>query len=174
MVATARAPPAKRNPPGLDPNDALQCQPLKSAWRTADAAVKAGLGATARGEEAAETYALSPEKRLRVGGAVERAFGFRWPANLCPDDALLGKLERFYHKKYRFTPRIQETRNVLERGTHASKVLAQVRRETDPLTEESFGAVPTRVNEEDVGGDQTLTWLQFDFNTKGTTLGSFM
>ena len=61
-----------------------------------------------------------------MDGAVERAYGFRWPANLCPDDSLLGKLERFYHKKYRFTPRIQETRNVLERGTHASKVLLAV------------------------------------------------
>ena len=64
-------------PAGLDTGDAFACQPLKSAWRAADAAVKAGLGAAARGEESTETYALTPEKRLRVDGAVEKAFGFR-------------------------------------------------------------------------------------------------
>ena len=103
-------------PVGLDPDDAFQCQPLRTAWRNAEAAVKASLGAAARGEESIETYAFTPEKRQRVDGAVEKAFGFRWPANLCPDDSLLGKLERFYHKKYKYTPKIQETRNVLERG----------------------------------------------------------
>ena len=39
-------------PAGLDPADAVACQPLKTAWRTAEAIVKADLDARARGEDA--------------------------------------------------------------------------------------------------------------------------
>ena len=48
-------------PAGLDPADAVACQPLKTAQRTAEAIVKADLDARARGEEEAETEKVMTE-----------------------------------------------------------------------------------------------------------------
>ena len=36
---------------GLDPNDHVQCQPLKTAWRNTEAQTKAELEADAKGED---------------------------------------------------------------------------------------------------------------------------
>ena len=71
-------------PAGLDVTDNIATQPLKSAWRNADAAVAAALAARKKGEEMDANYTLTPEKRQRIDDAVDAHNKFRWPASLCP------------------------------------------------------------------------------------------
>ena len=101
---------------GLDQGDPLKCQPIKSAWRTADAQTKASLEVSASGKEAEPVRTMGPTERARVDDQVEKKFNFRWPAALLPCNALLTKIEAVYRKHLRETPRIQEARSILDKG----------------------------------------------------------
>ena len=53
-------------PAGIDPENNVLVQPLKSAWRAADAMVKAALEARAKGEEPTATKTLPAGARKRL------------------------------------------------------------------------------------------------------------
>mgnify|MGYP003323589747 CR=1 FL=1 len=111
-------------PAGLDPGDAVSCQPLRTAWRQAEARAKADIEAKAKGEDTDVDVKISPMARKRLDDEVKNHFKFTWPAALSPDDLLLGRLIRFYRKKTRYCPRLAEVRSLLEKGTSGRIVIA--------------------------------------------------
>ena len=107
---------------GVDTGDAVKCQPLKTAWRRADAQVKEQTSARAAGREPDTEYGMSPEQRHKLDVAVEKRFHFRWPTSIIPSSALIAKIEATYRKKLQETPRIQEARSLLDKGAPSTKV----------------------------------------------------
>ena len=81
---------------GLKPEDPIACQPLKTAWRLAEASHKAALEAKARGEEVSSNDALGWEQRQRVDKSVLEYYHFTWPPTFQGSDGLLGKLGKFF------------------------------------------------------------------------------
>ena len=106
----------------LDANDPLKCQPVKSAWRIADARTKAALEAEATGKEPETIRTMGPTERAKVDAAVEAQYAFRWPTSLLPHSSLLTKIEAIYRKQLKETPRIQEARSILDKGAATSQV----------------------------------------------------
>ena len=104
-------------PAGIDHDDPVACQPLKTAWRQAEAQTKADIEAKAKGDDTEADTKLGPTQRKRLDDEVKAQFNFTWPASMLPDDLLLGRLVRFYRKKTRYCPRLQEVRSLLEKGT---------------------------------------------------------
>ena len=107
---------------GLDQDDPLKCQPVKTAWRVADARAKANLDAAATGREAETIKVMGPTERAKVDQAVEKQFAFRWPPTLLPCSSLLAKLEAVYRKRLQETPRIQEVKSILDKGANTTQV----------------------------------------------------
>ena len=112
-------------PAGLDKANAIACQPIRTAWRIAEATTKAALEARAKGEEVEGSFALSTDQRRRLDHNVKAHFNFRWPTTLSPGDTLLGKLGRFFTKKTRFCPRLEEVKTVYDRA-EKTKVTLQM------------------------------------------------
>ena len=106
----------------LDAEDPIKCQPIKSAWRIADARAKAALDAAATGKEVETIRIMGPTERAKVDAAAEKRFSFRWPPTLMPCSALLAKIEAVYRKFLKETPRIQEARSILDKGALTSQV----------------------------------------------------
>ena len=102
-------------PAGLDPNDMIACQPLKTAWRDAEAKTKATLEAQARGEDIHKDATLGTEQRERLDDQVKGHFHFTWPAAWLSTNSLLGRLKRFYDKRTDFVPKLDtDVRSILE------------------------------------------------------------
>ncbi len=59
-----------------------------------------------------ETH-LTAEQRDTINVEGFAKFGFRWPPGLQLEDSGIGKLIRFYTKRTRYTPRLQEARSIL-------------------------------------------------------------
>jgi hypothetical protein len=113
-------------PTGLDHQNAISMQPLRSAWRTADANRKADLEAKSKGHEPDQDIRLTAEQRVRLDDDVHKHFNFMWPISLQPDDAILGRLRRFYGKRYRYTPRLPEVRSLLEKPDQGNNILLKI------------------------------------------------
>jgi hypothetical protein len=102
-------------PAGLDPGNMIECQPLKSAWRDAEAKTKASLEAHAKGEDVNKDVTLGSEQRERLDDQLKAHFRVMWPAAWLSTNGLLGKIKRFYDKRTDFVPRIEtDVRNILE------------------------------------------------------------
>ena len=102
-------------PAGLDPGNMIECQPLKSAWRDAEAKTKASLEAHAKGEDVNKDVTLGSEQRERLDDQLKAHFKVMWPAAWLSTNGLLGKIKRFYDKRTDFVPRIEtDVRNILE------------------------------------------------------------
>ena len=119
---------------GLDPNDPLACQPLKTAWRQADALVRANLEARAKGEEDPTDMALTADQRHKLDSSVISHYRFTWPATLLPDDTIMGRLSRFYAKRTRYVPRLHEVKSILERADKGGKVLLRISHTAQQVT----------------------------------------
>ena len=74
---------------GLDPNDHVQCQPLKTAWRNAEAQTKAELEAEAKGEDLHKEAVMGSEQRQRWDDQAKCHFNFCWPAHWLSTSSLL-------------------------------------------------------------------------------------
>eukprot|EP00969_Alexandrium_andersonii_P137644 6086892-Alexandrium_andersonii.AAC.1 len=57
-----------------------------------------GLDGEGEGRRDGHELRHNARKRIRVDEAVDRKYGFRWPAALAPDDTLIGRVERLYTK----------------------------------------------------------------------------
>lgn len=103
-------------PAGLDPADSVACQPLKTAWRQAEATTKAVLEAKAKGEDPDKDFTLSPEQRERLDDQVLKHYNFSWPPSMISHGTLIGRLRRFYSKRTDYVPRLEtDVRNILEK-----------------------------------------------------------
>ena len=110
-------------PSGLNPDDNIKCQPLRSAWCQAEAETKAALEANARGEEVEKNVALGLEQRLKLDAFVKDHYHFVWPATWLSGNTLLGKLKRMYEKRTDFVPRLEaDVKNILEKEGSRSAV----------------------------------------------------
>ena len=109
-------------PAGIEVGDPIKCQPLKTAWRYAEARAKATLDAEMSGKEPEVAFCMTAEQRQKLDATVEAKFKFRWPANLTPASGIIAKLENVYRKKLQETPKVTEARSILDKGTQAMKV----------------------------------------------------
>ena len=101
-------------PAGLDHTDAIVCQPLKTAWRNAEAARKADLDALAKGEDPHTEIKI--EDRAKLDKTVREHFKFDWPAQMMSDDSTLAKMKTFYQKRTQWVPRLAEMRSILDKS----------------------------------------------------------
>ena len=103
-------------PAGLDPGDSIACQPLKSAWRQAEAETKAKLEAAAKGDNTEKDISLGTEQRERLDAQVKEYYHFVWPAQWLPANGLMGKLKRMYEKRTDFVPRLEvDVKSILDK-----------------------------------------------------------
>ncbi|CAK0803833.1 unnamed protein product [Prorocentrum cordatum] len=103
-------------PAGLDPNDSIARQPLKSARRQAEAETKAELEAAAKGDSAEKDISLGTEQRERLDAQVKEYYHFVWPAQWLPANGLMGKLERMHEKHADFAPRLEvDVKSIFEK-----------------------------------------------------------
>ena len=103
-------------PAGLDPDDSIACQPLKSAWRRAEAETKAALDAKAKGEDPDKQTALGSEQRLRLDEQAKDYYRFVWPAQWLSGNLLLGRLKKMLDKRTDFVPRMElDVKNIHEK-----------------------------------------------------------
>ena len=114
--------------------DAVVCQPLKTAWREADAMVKANLEARAKGQEVEPNAMMSPEERQRLDDSIDARFNFRWPPNHTPNDALLQRSERFLRKRTRFVARVAEALSILDKADSGNNVLLKISTDARAVT----------------------------------------
>ena len=114
-------------PAGLEHTNVVVCQPLVTAWRNAEAIAKAEIEAKAKGQEQElqTTFALGPEDRIKVDEACSNHYKFMWPDVLQPDDTALGRMNRFFNKKFRWVPRVAEIRNILEKSENSGNILVK-------------------------------------------------
>ena len=112
---------------GLQVEDPIACQPLVSAWRNAEATAKAEIEAKAKGQDVQtpSSYALDEAQRIKVDESCSMHFKFMWPDTLQPDDTALGRMGRFFNKKYRWVPRVSEIRNILEKSESSGNILVK-------------------------------------------------
>ena len=101
---------------GLDIDNAIKCQPLKTAWRQAEAQVKGQTASQASGQQPEPSFTMTPEARHNLGNAVVKHFNFRWPTSIIPSSGLISKINAIYTRKLQETPRIQEARSLLDKG----------------------------------------------------------
>ena len=106
-------------PAGVDLDDPVQCQPLRTAWKLAEAMAKLATDARAKGEDVDADYTMGSETRQRLDANIQAHYNFKWPASLQGDDSIMGKMSRFFSKKLRWTPTLNEVKSILERGEHA-------------------------------------------------------
>ena len=101
---------------GLEIDDPIKCQPLKSAWRRAEAETKASLDAKAKGQDPEKDVTMGSEQRLRLDAEVKAYYKFDWPAAWLSGNQLLGKLRRMLEKRTDFVPRLEaDVKTVFEK-----------------------------------------------------------
>ena len=111
----------------LSEEDAVATQPIKSAWRAAEAVTKVQNEAPARGEYPDRDATLGAEARKRLDESVTEHFKFMWPPAWQPQNSLVGKLQRFFRRKTDFVPLLEcDVKAITDRGTDTSYLLTDV------------------------------------------------
>ena len=103
--------------------DNIAMQPVKSAWREADAKTKADMDARAKGEDPAKELPIGHDERRKMDEQVEAHHSFAWPAELLAGDILLGKLRRLNLKRSRHVPKLSEVKSILDHTELGGKIL---------------------------------------------------
>ena len=100
---------------GLDIGDALIMQPVKTAWRMAEASTAAETDARRRGDPVDKDSAVGTLQRARIDTEVCGHYHFVWPAVYRVDNTFIGKLHRMLRKHNDFVAGLEEdVRNILE------------------------------------------------------------
>ena len=114
-------------PAGLDPKDAVACQPLKTAWRQAEAIVRADLEARARGEEQEVDAAMSETARKRVDTSWKEHHKLSFPPTWVPANCTLGLVKKLIESRLATTYEIHKVKCLVEREARADTILLKLR-----------------------------------------------
>ena len=114
-------------PAGLDPANAVACQPLKTAWRAAEAIVKADLDARARGEEPEGDKALNETARKRIDRNWTEHYKIFFPPTWLPSNATLGTIKRHLETRAATTYEIHRVKCLVEREEQLDTILLKLR-----------------------------------------------
>ena len=113
-------------PAGLDPRDPLAVQPVRTAWRAADAEAKLQLEAKIKGETPEQEAILSQDQRNKIDRSAESYYHFVWPPALLANDQLMGRLVRFYLKKTRYVPKLSQTRALNDKTVESTTMTIKI------------------------------------------------
>ena len=86
-------------PSGLDKNDRLICQPVKSAWQEAEALVAAELDHIRRGKTSDLDDPVDPEVRVKKTNTFDAYYHIQLPGHLVGCDSLVGRCVREYERR---------------------------------------------------------------------------
>ena len=113
-------------PAGLDPRDPLEVQPIRTAWRAAEAEAKVQLESKIKGETPEQESTLSQDQRNKIDRSAETYYHFIWPPALLANDQLMARLVRFYQKKTRYVPKLAQTRALNDKVVEATAVTIKI------------------------------------------------
>ena len=124
--------------PGLDPADAVACQPLKTAWRTAEAIVKADLDARARGEEAETEKVMTEAARKRIDEVWDGHYHISFPPTWVPANSTLGAVKRQLETRAAATMEVHKVKCLVEREAKADTIVFKLKRAAGTLRQEKL------------------------------------
>ena len=125
-------------PAGLDPADAVACQPLKTAWRTAEAIVKADLDARARGEEAETEKVMTEAARKRIDESWDGHYHISFPPTWVPANSTLWAVKRQLETRAAATMEVHKVKCLVEREANADIIVLKLEPAAGTLRQEKL------------------------------------
>ena len=123
---------------GLDPADGVACQPLKTAWRTAEAIVKADLDARARGEEAETEKVMTEAAQKRIDESWEGHYHLSFPPTWVPANSTLGAVKRQLETRAAATMEVHKVKCLVEREAKADTIVLKLKPAAGTLRQEKL------------------------------------
>ena len=114
-------------PAGLDSKDSIACQPLKTAWRLAEAIVRAELEARARGEDREADTILAETARKRIDSSWIEHHKISFPPTWVPANSTLGTVKRHIESRAATTIEIHKVKCLVEREARTDAILLKLK-----------------------------------------------